>query len=112
MLLVGGPSRRHLDRASSRVSPSPLRRPGAVAGGRAGGRLGERGDQVRDGPPSAPSAHSWNWLNGALQVGDGPGYIELDAPISERIRTEFEARWGPTRTFTSRGWLLRAVNPG
>ena len=57
------------------------------------------------------SGHAWKWLNGALPVGAGPGYIELDEPIRERIRTQFEARWGPTRTVTSRGWLLRAVNP-
>ena len=58
------------------------------------------------------SAQAWKWLNGALPVGDGPGYIELDATVRERIRTEFETRWGPKRTVRSRGWLLRSVNPG
>ena len=55
---------------------------------------------------------AWEWLNGALPTGVGDGYTTPPDDAMERVRSEFLSSWGASRTVASRGWIVRALNPG
>ena len=55
---------------------------------------------------------AWDWLNGALPIGVGAGYATPPDETMQRVRSEFLSSWGASRTVVSRGWMVRARNPG
>ena len=55
---------------------------------------------------------AWDWLNGALPIGIGDGYVAPPEDTMQRVRSEFLSSWGASRTVVSRGWIVQAVNPG
>lgn len=57
------------------------------------------------------AANAWEWLHGALPVGMGTTYGQIPADIVDSVRAEFVGEWGAVRTVTSRGWMLRGLNP-
>ena len=55
---------------------------------------------------------AWDWLNGALPIGIGDGYVAPPDDTMQRVRSEFLSSWGASRTVVSRGWIVQALNPG
>lgn len=58
------------------------------------------------------ASFAWEWLNGALPVGVGDGYVALSSDDRQSVRRQFCSRWGAIQTVTSDGWVLEGRNPG